>query len=127
MKERVPAIERAQTVVAKMDRPVLDRLLKDVTEQAVADGVELEAEFGAGRVALIRACQQFARLDRDGHVEVRPTPQDAERLEAAGFSLQDPEGQVFKILGWRRLAADEGDAAALAGVVLDAYDRAKGA
>ena len=111
-----------------------ERLFHVVREgQAAAQqaAVELQAEFGAEHVALIVGCNQFVRLFRGGPepgaVELL-LPEDGKKaLAAAGFTLKEPAGQVFRLFGWVRVDPMQGDPAALDAAVAAAFAKAKAA
>jgi hypothetical protein len=96
--------------------------------QAAAVGAELQAEFGAEHVALIVGCNQFVRLFRAGSepgaVELL-LPEDGKKaLAAAGYTLREPEGQVFKLFGWVRVDPMQGAPQALDDAVAAAFRKA---
>lgn len=101
------------------------------TGQAAAQqaGADLQAEFGAEHVALIVGCNQFIRMFRagpePGAVELLLPDDGKQALRAAGFTLREPAGQVFKLLGWVRIDPMQGPQAALDGAVGSAFARAK--
>lgn len=122
-------LERAPVATEHKER--LFHLVRASQEGAAATGDELQAEFGKEHVALITGCNQFVRLFRGGTepgaVELL-LPEDSKRaLQAAGFTLRDPDGQVFKLFGWVRLDPMQGDPAALDAALAAALSKAKAA
>lgn len=105
------------------------RLLALLDRAQAALGDELGAEFGREHVGLIAGCNQFARLWRGGHgaglVELWLEGPAKQALQAAGFTLHEPEGAVFRLLGWVRVDPMEGGLAALEAALDAAAGRAQ--
>lgn len=139
-------MDHTPTVPAGDDRPLKllertpvpeghKRVLFDVvaTAQACAAeaGAELQSEFGKEHVALIVGCNQFVRLFRGGAapgaVELLLDPTQKATLAQAGFALGEPEGAVFKLFGWVRVAPTEGPEPALQDAVRAAFAKAQAA
>ncbi len=102
-----------------------------VAQAAAADaGKELQGEFGRDAVALIVGCNQFVRLYRGGghpgRVEVRVPADEQAKLAAAGFVLEEPQGAVFKMFGWKAVDPMLGDANVLADAVRASFKQASG-
>lgn len=120
-----------RTPVPDGHKQVLFDLVKRAQDEAAAAGDELQAEFGKEHVALIVGCNQFIRLwkggTQPGSVELLLDLRDKNLLAAAGFSLGDPEGQVFKLFGWVRVNPVAGDKTALSDAVVGAFRKAKAA
>lgn len=118
-----------RTPVPEAHRERLLRLVRHAQALAAAAGGEgLQAEFGPEHVALIAAHNQFLRLFRGGAepgvVEMLLPDDGMAALKAAGFTLREPGGQVFKLFGWVRVDPMQGDAAALDAAVGAAFQRA---
>lgn len=120
-----------RTPVPEAHKQRLFALVQRAQADAAAAGDELQAEFGKEHVALIVGCNQFIRLwkggPRPGAVELLLNPDDKAALAAAGYTLGDPEGQVFRLFGWVRLDPMQGDAAPLDAAVDKAFAKAKAA
>ena len=132
----VPADERALLILERTPVPEAHKQrLADLVKRAQADaagaGAELQAEFGREHVALIVGCNQFIRLFRGGPqpgaVELLLDAPQRDGLAKSGFDLKDPEGQVFKLFGWKRLDPMQGPAGALDAAVDQAFAKAKAA
>ncbi|MCA1819856.1 MAG: hypothetical protein LC620_07400, partial [Halobacteriales archaeon] len=95
---------------------------------AAEAGAELQAEFGRDHVALIAGHNQFLRLfrggTRPGDVELWLDAQAKEALRAAGFTVREPEGAVFRLFGWARVDPMEGPEPALQDAVRAALAKA---
>ena len=118
-----------RTPVPQEHKDRLFHLVREGQAKAAAAGAELQAEFGAEHVALIVGCNQFIRLFRSGAepgaVELL-LPEDGKKaLQAAGFTLREPAGQVFKLFGWIRVDPMQGPAPALDAAVGSAFAKAK--
>lgn len=120
-------LERAPVPPEHKER--LFHLVREGQAAAEASGAELQAEFGKEHVALIVGCNQFIRLFRGGAepgaVELLLPDDGKKALASAGFTLRDPEGQVFRLFGWVRVDPMQGDAAALDAAVGSAFAKAK--
>ncbi|MFA5943122.1 MAG: hypothetical protein WC876_01510 [Candidatus Thermoplasmatota archaeon] len=118
-----------RTPVGPEHKERLFHVVREGQAQAAAAGAELQAEFGAEHVALIVGCNQFVRLFRagpePGAVELL-LPEDGKKaLAAAGFTLREPAGQVFKLFGWVRINPMQGPEPALDAAVGSAFAKAK--
>ena len=122
-------LERAAVPPEHKER--LFALVRRAQEEAAAGGDELQAEFGKEHVALIVGCNQFVRLwkggSQPGAVEVLLDPPQKDALAQAGYPLQAPDGQVFRLFGWVRVDPMAGRAEALDEAVAQAYRKAKAA
>jgi len=92
-------------------------------------GADLQSEFGKDHVALIADHNQFLRLfrggARPGDVELWLEAPAREALAAAGFTLREPEGAVFRLFGWTRVDPMESSVAGLEAAVGAAFARAR--
>lgn len=131
---QTPADDRALRLLEHSTLPAdkkeaLLRLVKRAQADAAQTGDELLAEFGKEHVALIAGHNQFVRLFRagtePGAVELWLDVPAKAALGAAGFTLKDPEGQVFKLFGWTRVDPAQGDASALDEALGAAFARAR--
>jgi hypothetical protein len=120
-----------RTPVPEPHKQRLFHLVQTGQAAAAASGDDLQAEFGKDHVALIVGCNQFVRLFRGGAepgaVELLLPDDGKKALTAAGFTLRDPEGQVFKLFGWVRVDPMQGDEGALDAAVGSAFAKAKAA
>lgn len=120
-----------RTPVADAHKQRLFDLVHRAQAAAAAAGEDLQAEFGKEHVALIVGCNQFIRLWKGGAqpgvVELLLNPADKAALTAAGYTLSEPEGQVFKLFGWVRIHPLQGPAAPLDAAVDQAFAKAKAA
>lgn len=103
--------------------------LLDAADGLAADaGKELQPEFGPDHVALIVGCNQFVRFrragDDAGHVELWLDDAAKKTLAAAGFTLHDPHGAIFRMFGWVRIDPHEGDPDALRAALGAAFAKA---
>lgn len=107
----------------------LFHLARHAQALGAAAGDELQAEFGPEHVALIVGHNQFLRLFRGGAepgaVEMLLPDAAKAALQAAGFTLREPGGQVFRLFGWVRIDPMQGEAAALDAAVSAAFAKAK--
>lgn len=133
---QTPADDRAIRLLEHSELPAgskdaLLRLVRRAQAEADQAGEELQAEFGREHVALIVGCNQFLRIFRTGAepgaVELLLEAPDKAALAAGGFALRDPEGQVFRLFGWTRVAPTQGQASALDAAVARAFAKAKAA
>ncbi len=119
-------LERAPVPDEHKER--LFELVRVAQAAAAAAGKELQGEFGRDAVALIVGCNQFVRLyrggDHPGRVEVRVPAAEQEKLQEAGFDLQDPQGAVFKMFGWKAVDPMAGDTEVLAEAVRASFAQA---
>lgn len=122
-------LERAPVPTEHKER--LFHLVRHAQALGMDSGEELQAEFGPEHVALIVGHNQFLRLFRGGAapgVVEMLLPDAAKRaLQAAGFTLREPGGQVFKLFGWVRIDPMQAgaDAAALDAAVGAAFAKAR--
>lgn len=118
-----------RTPVSQEHKERLFALVRAGQEEGLTAGADLQAEFGRDHVALIADHNQFIRLFRGGTepgaVELWIDEPAKEALRAAGFTLRDPEGAVFKLFGWTRLDPMQGPEAALRSAVLAALGKAR--
>lgn len=131
---QTPADDRALRLLEHSDLPPAKkesvlRLIRRAQADADAAGEDLQAEFGREHVALIVGCNQFMRVFRSGKepgaVELLLDAADKSALVAAGFTLRDPEGQVFKMFGWARIDPTQGGTPSLETAVDQAFAKAK--
>ncbi len=117
-----------RTPVPQDHKDRLFELVRVAQSAAAAAGKELQGEFGRDAVALIVGCNQFVRLyrggDHPGRVEVRVPADEQAKLAAAGFELQEPQGAVFKMFGWKAVDPMSGDGDALADAVRVSFRQA---
>ena len=117
-----------RTPVGPEHKERLFHVVREGQAQAAAAGAELQAEFGAEHVALIVGCNQFVRLFRAGSepgaVELLLPDDGKKALAAAGFTLREPAGQVFKLFGWVRIDPMQGPEPALDAAVGSAFAKA---
>lgn len=122
-------LERAPVAPEHKER--LFHVVREGQARAAAAGEELQAEFGPEHVALIVGCNQFVRLFRGGPepgaVEFLLPDEGKAALAAAGFTLREPAGQVFKLFGWVRVDPMQGAPEALDAAVGSAFAKAKSA
>ena len=120
-------LERAPVPPEHKER--LFHLVRHAQALGAAAGEELQAEFGPEHVALIVGHNQFLRLFRGGAapgvVEMLVPDAAKAALHAAGFTLREPGGQVFKLFGWVRVDPMQGEAPALDAAVSAAFAKAK--
>lgn len=120
-----------RTPVAEDHKQRLFALVHKAQALAAAADDELQSEFGRQHVALITGCNQFVRLFRDGDhagsVELLLPDEAKKALEAAGFTLGEPEGAVFRMFGWVRIDPMEGDLSHAEAAVEAAYRKAHAA
>jgi hypothetical protein len=120
-------LERAPVPPAHKER--LMTLVRLGQELALGSGADLQAEFGKEHVALIADHNQFLRLFRGGAepgaVELWMEQAGKDTLAAAGFTLRDPEGAVFRLFGWTRVDPMQGPMAALEDAVRAAFAKAR--
>ena len=120
-------LERAP--VPQEHKQRLYALVQEAQQAAALAGDELQAEFGKEHVALIVGCNQFLRLwkggTRPGAVELLLDAPGKAILAASGFTLGEPDGQVFKLFGWVRVDPMQGPSAPLADAVGKAFAKAK--
>lgn len=117
-----------RTPVDEAHKERLLHLVRVAQQAGVDAGEELQSEFGKTHVSMIVGCNQFVRLFRDesGAVEML-LPDDAKAaLAEAGFTLQEPEGQLFKMFGWVRFDPMEGDLDVLERSLQAAFEKARG-
>lgn len=133
---QTPADDRALRLLEHSSVPsarkeALLRLVRRAQSDAADAGDDLQAEFGKDHVALIVGCNQFVRLFRagpdPGAVELLLDAPAKAGLAAAGYTLQDPDGQVFKLFGWTRVDPTQGKPEALDAAVDQAFAKAKAA
>ena len=97
--------------------------------EAAAADADLQAEFGREHVALIAEHNQFLRLfrggARPGDVELWLDQPAKDALAAAGFTLREPDGPVFKLFGWIRVDPMDGPRDALEAAVRAALAKAR--
>ncbi len=117
-----------RTPVPQEHKERLFELVRVAQATAADAGKELQGEFGRDAVALIVGCNQFVRLyrggDFPGRVEVRVPAEALAKLADAGFSLEEPQGAVFKMFGWKAVDPMAGDAGVLADAVRAAFKQA---
>jgi hypothetical protein len=120
-----------RTPVPEAHKARLFALVRLGQEEAGRVGADLQAEFGRDHVALIADHNQFIRLfrggARPGDVELWLDGPAREALAAAGFTLGEPEGAVFKLFGWTRLDPMAGPEPALHEAVKSALAKARSA
>lgn len=120
-------LERAPVPAEHKER--LFDLVRHAQALGAAAGEELQAEFGPEHVALIVGHNQFLRLFRGGAqpgvVEMLLPDEAKAALQAAGFTLREPGGQVFKLFGWVRIDPMQGAATALDAAVDAAFAKAR--
>lgn len=118
-----------RTPVAQDHKERLFSLVRLAQEQALDSGADLQAEFGKEHVALIADHNQFIRLYRGGvmpgAVELWLDDAAKTALAAAGFTLREPEGAVFKLFGWIRVDPMQGPEDALRTAVGAAMQKAR--
>lgn len=121
-------LDRAPVEDAHKER--LFALVRRAQDAAAAKDADLQGEYGREAVAMIVGCNQFLRLYRGGghpgRVELLVGDDVKAMLEAAGFTLHDPEGQVFKMFGWVGVDPMQGDLDRLAEAVDAAFEKAHG-
>ncbi len=118
-----------RTPVPDAHRERLFALVRRAQTAANSAGADLQAEFGKDHVGLIVGCNQFTRLFRGGAapgvVELLIDAPTKALLREAGFTLQDPEGAVFRLFGWVRLDPMQGDLEVLERAVDAAFAKAQ--
>lgn len=119
-------LERAPVPPEHKER--LFALVRGAQSLALDAGADLQAEFGRDHVALIADHNQFIRLFRGGAqpgaVELWLRDEAKKELAAAGFTLGEPEGAVFRLFGWVRVDPMQGPMDALDSAVRAAFGRA---
>ncbi len=118
-----------RTPVPEAHKERLFAVVRTAQEAAAGDGVELQGEFGKEAVAMIVKCNQFVRLfrggDAPGAVEFLLNDDDKQALAAAGYTLGEPEGMIFKMFGWVRVDPMAAELEPLLAATRAAYLKAK--
>jgi hypothetical protein len=116
-----------RTPVPEAHKQRLFALVRKAQSLGTEHNADLQAEFGKEHVALIANHNQFLRLFRGGAqpgcVELWIPPSAKPDLEGR-FTLQEPEGAVFRLFGWVRLDPMQGPEQVLLDAVEAAFRRA---